>query len=315
VEAERLPDARALADRKRAALLVDADEAADEEVPPPVLGLVLVDHEAGEEPPRDERLLRGRQRRELLPEALERRLPRELEDDVLLRVRDDRVVAHRRATLRDDRADIRAADDGSDRAAVVDLAVEDERLRARVLAADRDPADDRQTRILQVERFEKPGRREAERVDQERHDVSARERRQLESSVFVDRDVERLDLGAGQGRCPDGDARPFLQLAIPAQDALRDTADEMSRSKLVGHDRRRRRRVVQVVLREEDECKVDRRTGQLAERLPRGLRGGGARIQRGRDSRSDSRHRAFAFLAASRVNEPGAMPASAAAAR
>ena len=100
MEAQRLADAHRLADRQRARFLVHADEPAHQVVAAPVLGTVLVDHEAGEYAAvgREPLLLVG-QRSKVALEPLERGFAGELEDDVALGARDHRVAADRGAAL------------------------------------------------------------------------------------------------------------------------------------------------------------------------------------------------------------------------
>ena len=145
MEAQRLADAHRLADGERAGLLVHAEQAAHQVVAAPVLGAVLVDHEAGEHAAvgREPLLLVG-QRAEVGLEPLERRLAGELVDDVALGARDHRVAADRRAALRDDGAHRHAAQHGADGAFGQHLAVEEERLRVRLARAGGEPAHERQ---------------------------------------------------------------------------------------------------------------------------------------------------------------------------
>src|SRR3712207_3855730 len=164
MEPERLADPDALAHRDRPGLLVRAEQAAHQVVAALVGGRVLVDDEPGEEPPRGEELPFDGQRLDLLAEARDGRLARELVDDVSLGARDHGVAADWRAPLRDHRSDRSVPEDDAYGSAGVRLAVQEERLRAGFFAADRDASDDRKRGPLLVQAVEQARGGEGERV-------------------------------------------------------------------------------------------------------------------------------------------------------
>ena len=226
MEAQRLADAHRLADGERAGLLVDADEPAHQVVAAPVVGPVLVDHEAREHAAaRRAALLLGRERAEVALQPLERRLAGQLEDDVVLGVRDHRIAPDGLAALRDDRAHGHAADDRADRALVEHLAVAEQRLRVRLAAARRETADERHGVLLLVQLREEPAGGVGERVDEQRDQVGVVERGDPGHGDAVvgleGHALEGLDPGIRQRRRPDRHGRAVLELAIARHDALR----------------------------------------------------------------------------------------------
>src|SRR5207253_8198771 len=136
-----------------------AEETAHEEVAALVLGLVLVDHQPGEEPVRGERLLRGGEGGDLAVQARKRWLAGELVDDVALAARDHGLASDRPTALRDDSEHRYPGDDGADGALAVHHVVQDQRLRAGPSRTGGDPANQRDplVRLVQAAQ-ERPGR-------------------------------------------------------------------------------------------------------------------------------------------------------------
>ena len=268
MEAQRLADPHSLADRQRAGLLVDADEPAHQIVAATVVGPVLVDHEAGEDAAaRRAALLLGSERAEVALQALERRLARELEDDVVLGVGDHRVAPDRLAALRDDRANGHTSDHGADGTFVQHLAVAEQRLRVGLAVAGCEAADERHGVLFLVQLREEPGRRVGEGVDQQRDQVGLVEVRDpghRDTLVRVESDaLERLDHGLRQRCCPDGRGRAVLELAVARDHALGHAAEHVRGPELSLDGLERLLGLAEVVGREEQEGQVD---GGAAER-------------------------------------------------
>src|SRR4029453_13047454 len=106
VELNGLDDRHLLPDRQGARALVGAEQVADEEVAPAELGLVLVDDEPDVQAAAQELALLLRGRAGELLEALDRRFPAQLHDEVLLGAGHDVRAADGPAALRHERANL-----------------------------------------------------------------------------------------------------------------------------------------------------------------------------------------------------------------
>src|SRR5581483_341642 len=299
VEAKRLADAHLLADGETARRLVEPDDAADQEVAATVLRPVLVDDDPGEETLRDELPLRRGERGHVGAQPVERPLARELEDEVALGAGDDGLAAEGCAALGDDGAHGDAGDDDADRALLVHLAVDDQRLRPGRARARRDPADERQARPLVVQLAEERPGGEAEGVDDHHHERRAggvREARHGERTVVAQPyrlGVVRIDRRARKRRGPDGHARAGLEFRRPSQDALGDAADDVLRVELAGQRFEGGVGVVRVPCADEGERQLGLAPPELTRSLPRGLRGGPSRFRRRREPGADPRRLAL----------------------
>ena len=153
VELHGLAHRDLLADRQRARALLGTEQVADEEVAPAELGLVLVDDESHVEAAAQQLAFLFRRRAGEVLEALDRRLPAQLLDEVVLAAGDDIGAADRPAALRHERADLDAAaiDEHADRALVDDVVVEHEAVPTRAPRRRRQPADDLQAGKVAVD--------------------------------------------------------------------------------------------------------------------------------------------------------------------
>ena len=150
-------------------------------------------------------LIALRRRRVELLDALERRLPAELENDVALRPRYRERLPDRPATLRDDsgRA-VRSFEDRADRTLGEDLVVRDEARAACDDPARRHPAHDRQTGRVLVQMIEKEVRWERVWIRQHDQHAVGGPRRYLLEAV---ENAVLLFLGVGEREGSDPDSR------------------------------------------------------------------------------------------------------------
>jgi hypothetical protein len=123
LEPDRLAHPHLLADRDRPRLAVRPDDRSHQEVPPVVLGPVLVDHQPDEDARRGELPLGLRQGGDHLAESLHRRLPRQLADHVRLRSGDRHLRPHRAGALGDAGEHLETSHPNGHRAVRVDVSV------------------------------------------------------------------------------------------------------------------------------------------------------------------------------------------------
>src|SRR5438034_8508297 len=127
LELNGLPHLGHIADRDRSGVAVDPDEVADDEVAATELGLELGRGLTDVQAAPHQELIALCRRRVALLDALERRLPTELEDDVALGSCDRECLPDRPATLRDNSGrPVGSFEDRADRTLGEDLVVRDE---------------------------------------------------------------------------------------------------------------------------------------------------------------------------------------------
>src|SRR5690242_15344027 len=233
VELHGLAHRNLLADRQRARALVGTEQVADEEVAPAELGLVLVDDETDVQAAAQQLAFLFRGRAGELLEALDRRLPAQLLDEVLIAPGDDVGAADRTAALRYERADLDAAavDEHADRALVDDVVVEYQAVPTRAPRRRRQPTDDLQAGEVAVDALEERIDRERERVREEQQApgrlVERRPARQRGTvGRLLDPQRDRRERGTVETGCEDGEGGVLLDLVGTAGDRDGGTADE-----------------------------------------------------------------------------------------
>src|SRR5689334_3785 len=229
---------RAVPDRDRALLRVEAHQPAHQEVAAREAALARVDRQPQEGLAREQLSLGLGERAHGLHQRLDRLLRAELEQEVLLAAGDDPGLADRTAALADDRAHLDVAlDRHADGGALDHAVLTEDQVLSGARAAAGHPADALDARVLGVEQFQVLAGGERERVAEEQH-AGARlvaDLRQLGEGEHAllglrDLDGERAHLGLRQDAGPESQRRAAFDLGGRADDALARAADHVPRA-------------------------------------------------------------------------------------
>ncbi len=240
VELHRLADAHPLRDRQRPGGAVQAEHVAHQEIAAPEVAPVLVQHPADVQALLEQALLVLRQRFPKLFQQLHGRFAAQLENDVVLGLRDNHVLADGPAALRHDRPQShRPLQQHAGAALVAYGIVAEQSALARPADAARHTAQHWHAGVAVVHLLQKEINRQGERVTEQQHRrlagarlhkcVGPTEQADAFRSPFEDQ-VKRFQLDRARplGR-PQAEGRTALDLPFVADDGLADAAEQAAR--------------------------------------------------------------------------------------